>query len=311
MHLADPPPALTQTLLAAARAEKHADARGAVEPPGQGLWSRFLDWMRPIAGHPAFAGAAVLVLVAGTALALWQRDAGKATEPEVAREHAAYEDRAPQSTENVDRARAPVDEVVTGEATPPMAPGGDVADDRAVGDPAAVAVLPETDADKQTMPVRKSGGSKGATRRDSTLLEVQTEKPDAVTIKEEAEGGEDDAESANLDRKATTTATSGMQQPATEPMAIDPAIEEWAKNAHKRLAKLVADGKCPEAGRLGAEIKDRAPEYYASNVANDRAIRACKSYIEGQAKKKADKNYKSRSQANTVDDMDDAAEASH
>jgi hypothetical protein len=203
-----------------------------------------------------------------------------------------------------------------------MAPGGDAADDFAFEDQNAVAVLPETDGDKQAMPMKKSGGAtKGAQRekaaRDKTLLEVQTEKPDAVTIKEEGEAGYDpvasaDSESENLDRKSTTTTTTaGAKQPATEPMAIDPAIEEWAKNAHKRLAKLVADGKCPEAGRLGAEIKDRAPEYYASNVANDRAIRACKSYIEGQAKKKADKNYKSRSQANTVDDMDDAAEASH
>src|SRR5687768_9373187 len=83
MQVADPPPALTQTLLEAARASVHADARGAVEAPNQGLWSRFVEWMRPIAGHPAFAGAAVLVLVAGTASALWLRDAGKATEPEL------------------------------------------------------------------------------------------------------------------------------------------------------------------------------------------------------------------------------------
>src|SRR5688500_8509451 len=128
MHLADPPPSLTQTLLAAARAARPADVRGAVEAPssraaGPGLWTRFVEWMRPIAGHPAFAGAAVLVLVAGTASALWLRDSGKATEPELEREHAAYEQ---ERGDEGDFARTPADEApsATG-ATPPTAPGAD------------------------------------------------------------------------------------------------------------------------------------------------------------------------------------------
>jgi hypothetical protein len=129
-------------------------------------------------------------------------------------------------------------------------------------------------------------------------------KADKLAVAEEE--SEDDAATsrgAKVARqgKAAAGGGSGGFAPAPEPKPADPALEEWAQNAHARLVKLVADGKCPEAGRLGASIKDRAPEYYAANVANDRAIRACKSYIEGQAKKKAEKNYKSRSQSNTID----------
>ena len=55
MPALEPSPLISNVLLSAAREAATQGARGAVEPPQQGLWSRFVEWMRPIAGHPAFA----------------------------------------------------------------------------------------------------------------------------------------------------------------------------------------------------------------------------------------------------------------
>jgi len=134
---------------------------------------------------------------------------------------------------------------------------------------------------------------------------------------QEALDAEDDANMYNRDateKKGGLGAGSGAGGGATgtvgpapsvanvEPKPADPALTEWAQGAHQRLIQLVADGKCPDAGRLGAEIKDKAPEYFAANIANDRRVRQCKQYIETQAKKKADKAYKSRAQHNASGD---------
>lgn len=331
MPAAEPSPAISTILLREAGrlapSPRAAAARESAEE--EGLWSRFLRWARPVAMHPAFAGAAALLLVASTATALWVRDKGGMTEPEAPR--AASPERLDRNQEN-----APV---------PPGAPsamtdtGGD--GDYRVDLDQTVEGKEATGADKQTVfedvrgnrdTVAMGSGGKQApgagrvrkgsgkdTRPEAAgYLEVGPSK-DPVDIKDlpspddgaKAEETKADAFYEGEDDAATSrgakVAKQGVAAPKPEPRPTDPALEEWAKGAHGRLAKLVADGKCPEAGRLGAEIKDRAPEYYAANVANDRAIRACKSYIEGQAKKKAEKNYKSRSQSNTYDEAADSS----
>jgi anti-sigma factor RsiW len=102
---AEPPPSIAATLLAAAAAPRARDlavAAAGAEPGGSppvtaaeppvaeaiegrpGAWARLLAWLRPVALHPAFAGAAALVLVGGAALAMWARD-GETAEPRMAR----------------------------------------------------------------------------------------------------------------------------------------------------------------------------------------------------------------------------------
>ena len=68
----------------------------------------------------------------------------------------------------------------------------------------------------------------------------------------------------------------GAIQPAPPP----PANEAWARDQHARMVRLVNDGRCTEAGQIGAEIARKAPDYYQSAIANDRALRSCKAYVD-------------------------------
>lgn len=333
MPAAEPSPAISTILLREAGrlapSPRAAAARESADDDG--LWARFLRWARPVALHPAFAGAAALILVAGTASALWLRDKGEMTEPEVA---SPAPQRATLPGDDERAEHAPTEPA----AEPAIAPGADgdfrvdldqggsgkdVGGAEGLSDRSVAGGL--RGRDQVAMPADGKKGGKGtgkamgkAKRPEAAgYLELDSKAP--VDIKDLPAGGEiakaeeekrDDsileAEDDAVTSRGAKVAKQGQAAPKPEPKPANPALEEWAKGAHSRLAKLVADGKCPEAGRLGAEIKDRAPEYYAANVANDRAIRACKSYIEGQAKKKAEKNYKSRSQSNTVDEAADS-----
>jgi hypothetical protein len=331
MPSAEPSPAISSILLREAGrlapSPKAAAARESAEEDG--LWTRFLRWARPVAMHPAFAGAAALILVAGTASALWLRDKGEVTEPEVA----SPAERTTIQGDDKHAEHAPT----APPAEPAMVPGAQAEGDFRVDldqggsgkDVGGAEGMPDRNmagelrgrdtvampADGKKAVAKGTGKSKGKERRPEAAGYLELDSKEPVDIKDLPAGGEtakaeeqkrDDsileAEDDAVTSRGAKVAKQGQTAPKPEPKPTSPALEEWAKGAHSRLAKLVADGKCPEAGRLGAEIKDRAPEYYAANVANDRAIRACKSYIEGQAKKKAEKNYKSRSQSNTYDD---------
>ena len=335
MTPAEPPPSISALLLQeAARRGPHPSAAAATEPAGAGWWSRFVDKLRAVGMNPAFAGAAALVLVGGTAAALYLRNPAT-SEPTIHEPRASAQgeraEQAPGATPPADPAPA-----LTAAAEPEGETEGyraDLADE-------AVAAVPPADreadgkADKNA-PAPRTRTS--APARDYVEVEKKKEavaikdapqkKPQAFALEESADGAGDDraatrapaksaargaggeAVAADLDVAGTAPPppppSAGATEPSSEPKAVDPKLEQWAKTEHARLAKLVAAGKCPEAGRIGAELKHRAPEYYAQHVANDRAIRSCKSYIEDQARKKAAKDYKSRSQTNSVESADD------
>jgi hypothetical protein len=322
MPAAEPPQAISAVLLQAAARQAPA-RRAAVEPERPGLWTRFVEGLRSFAMNPALAGAAALLLVGGAATVLVVRSGGKADEPmkeakqegAVARNDDRVEDGAfryhaesppeppaPAATGtldlkeslNADLDQQPLDRGGSDEARTTVADKRDnlaMAPERAAGGKAA-----------KPKPT-KGGDIAGSGYASIDATDVAPPVKDPFT---DAEGDADDDSTGEETKAAEGRARGAAKATAQAPeppsdKATDPALEEWAKREHGRLVKLVRDGKCPEAGRLGAEIKDRAPEYYAAHVANDRAIRSCKQYIEGQAKKKADKAYKSRSQGNTVD----------
>ena len=82
----------------------------------------------------------------------------------------------------------------------------------------------------------------------------------------------------------------------------------WARDQHARMVRLVAAGKCNDAGVVGAEIARKAPEYYQANVSNDRAVRACRSYVERARRAKQQEEMKSRA-SRSNDARLDAAES--
>ncbi len=299
------------------------------------LWSRFLTWMRPLTMNPALAGAAAILLVGGTVTALYVRGGGSPHEPVRSEVHASAPSGAADSREG---APPPAFAAGSGAAAPAADPApttdGYVAgldkpvmqeqklDERAKAELDRATRKDSANVDKggllATPPqgeprAAKAAGGQGkpAPTTGGIAVEVRDVAPDVKDAYPTRDGDgvvDDDSveeESVAADEVAAARGAGATTARAPEPAAVDPALEEWAKGAHARLVKLVEARKCPEAGRLGAEIKDRAPDYYAARVANDRAIRSCKSYIEGQSKKKAEKDYKSRSQRNTVDAADE------
>jgi hypothetical protein len=66
------------------------------------------------------------------------------------------------------------------------------------------------------------------------------------------------------------------------------ALETWARDQHTRMVKLVNQGKCTDAGAIGADIARKAPDYYQANVANDRQVRSCRSYVDRARRAKSE-----------------------
>jgi hypothetical protein len=81
-------------------------------------------------------------------------------------------------------------------------------------------------------------------------------------------------------------------QGKTGSKAYDPVkaaqLDGWARDQHAKMVKLVNAGKCTDAGTVGAEIARKNPDYYQANVANDRAVRACRSYVDRARRAKAE-----------------------
>jgi len=321
MAPADPPQAVSAILLQEA-ARRRAPTVSATEPAErEGVWERFVAWfrqtVRSLAGHPALAGVAALVLVGGTATALWVRGKGEVTRP----------------TADSTIARAELDKAAPPSSDPSTSAAAGSGSGQAYGSSYEVAGVVTPDprrdgvgADEQGQDAvgdapsdTRAGGTKGAGaargRKPGSELGIAVEgKSDVPAIKELDEEAQLDQELA-ADNASDDTADGerpaagkgsggGVMAPKAEPPPADPKLEQWAQQEHGKLVKLVKEGNCPEAGRVGSDLKSKAPDYYAANVANDRDVRQCKQYIEKQAKKKAEKDYKSRSQGNAYDDAE-------
>ena len=283
----DPPPAVSARLVqeAARRAPRAAES-------GDG-W--FMRLARSLAAHPAMAAAAMLVVVVGVAGTLYmQKGADMA---------------APTSSMVAERDVAPA-------AAPAPAPAaGSAADSPPVV--AVTTPVPGSEngfradlADGKEGRVQKASTNDVPARPSGIVVAHHEAMPkDLDKNAEEATTGGEVA--------STTTATAGdlkqgfakpaAQTPPAAPPAPPPppstvaAIggaagggpaaanakdqhpqegqDAWARDQHARVASLVQGGHCQDAAPLAAEIKTRAPAYYADHVATDRSIKSCMAYI--------------------------------
>jgi hypothetical protein len=64
------------------------------------------------------------------------------------------------------------------------------------------------------------------------------------------------------------------------------ASSDAAKLQHQRVLQLVKANKCKDAAKAAGSLYVSFPDYYAEFVANDRALKACKPYIDSERKKK-------------------------
>jgi len=83
-------------------------------------------------------------------------------------------------------------------------------------------------------------------------------------------------------RFATAVAPANKPTLADGKAADDPALVAWAQKQHERVVSLVRSSKCPAAATAATEIYSRAPDYYAANVANDRSVKPCLSYLNSE-----------------------------
>ena len=56
---------------------------------------------------------------------------------------------------------------------------------------------------------------------------------------------------------------------------------------------------CEQAASVALTIEGRAPDYYAQNVANDRAVAGCMAYVSAERAKRADEAAKKAQRVNT------------
>nr|HEX4318373.1 hypothetical protein [Kofleriaceae bacterium] len=83
-----------------------------------------------------------------------------------------------------------------------------------------------------------------------------------------------------------------QQQPHTtapnqERSKSDASLLAWADGRHKELVGYVQANDCAHAVEVALAIEQRAPDYYAQSVANDRAVQGCMSYVAQERARRA------------------------
>ena len=71
---------------------------------------------------------------------------------------------------------------------------------------------------------------------------------------------------------------------------------QWAVSQHATARSYAANGNCSAAAKIALAVANRAPDYFAAEMADDRALKSCKVYIDAERTKDAEKNAKSRAQ---------------
>jgi len=338
MHEAEPAPAISTLLLceAARRAPRRAPAGS-----GGGVLGWLAGLFRPVAAHPALAGALTLAVVVGAAGILHER--GKVdSQPRAV------------STATLDEQTVapPADQPARGETPAAAAPGPKPAESYQVGlldseraaegsGSAAANGLDQGEAGRgntlafdgklgggKDLRLATGTGSSSASSNTRSLhkpapvakkaahhsagyVEVQTREPQIKKLDDDRDISRGhEATKAEVAKSPAPRVSGGLagdavsasppppppaqaQAPAYD-KSKDAALEEWAKVQHARLVGLVRAGKCVEAGQLGSEIAQRAPQYYAAHVEHDRAVRGCKQYIDQDKRKAAKERYKTR-----------------
>jgi hypothetical protein len=272
--VAEPSPAISATLLQAARARA----------PKQGLWARFVAWMSPVTSHPALAAAATLVVVAGAA-ALWMRGGGEVAEPtrgvpEVRRE--MQEQR--KADPDVDRFET------DGVVQPPLEPAKEEA-------PAPAVVAPEKPTRK--VPPRDKGGSAKDEKleREEKVLESKNADKKKVDPVATVTGKVDGKVGGGLAGGESVTAQDQAPPPPPAPEPVTPAddadeealevsgtaqTQEGARSSKdealavtRKARAEAAKNNCTNTTAYGTEVLNLDRAVYDKDFVKDRFIDAC------------------------------------
>jgi len=92
---------------------------------------------------------------------------------------------------------------------------------------------------------------------------------------------------------------------AEDKAADDKALVDWAQKQRDQVLAFVKSNNCRAAANAAIEIYNRAPEYYAANVATDRLIKPCMPYV-NDVRERADRS-RAMKRANAVEAAPPAA----
>lgn len=313
---AEPPGAISARLL------QEAARRAPVRRAPNGLWAFLAGLLRPIAAHPALSAAAVAMMVVGVGTIMTRDGRLEVAQPQIDRPEAPRAEAAAVPAPTADVAPAPppsadpsaeavneglavsLDDVAVARADADRARAG-AATEKALGAATGATTGGGKPLSRPTKEARKGAA------RDQAFLEVDKKDLGSdLAMREEDEGYQGTGQGGAPVGGATSTtslsvadgeavgdsvapaATARPVAPAPDRGAATappppPANEAWARDQHARMVRLVNDGRCTEAGQIGAEIARKAPDYYQSAIANDRALRSCKAYVEQARRAKA------------------------
>jgi hypothetical protein len=295
----DPPPSVSALLVqeAARRAPRS-------EVTGDSWFARFA---RSFMRHPAMAAAAMLVVVVGVAGTLYMKKGDLAAPSSTMHDEASSTVAAGSPPASTVAPMAPTVSSSYGSAstvdTPTAAlasPTGntrvadgisaDVDDKRLALDRARdqseVAKKPAADhAIKQSVEV--------APKRFEPKELAKDDRGNALADDEPAQPAQQEKEQQGYKGKAappvpptsapeTSMATVGTATTGASgggAAANNNAPDQWAADQYERVRSLVVRSRCTDAAAAAAVLEARAPEYYQTNVANDRALKDCRSYI--------------------------------
>ena len=314
----DPPQAISAQLLqeAARRAPrmKHVDAVA-----GGGWFARFFH---AFVAHPAMAAAATLVLVVGVAGSIYlhtgdkgivEPRVGQLAAPAAANREEAADPMNPSGSaigSGTDTVPVALAEDKPREAAQPSRAAGAIGGAAATGKGGAIAM---TESPKLAPARKPEKASPRAAYVETDTGELQPKDLDeaqfakndkkatvrrmepAATIAaapaaQAAPAAMSPASPASHDARALAHAS--MPAPPPPPAQVTKAADSnyaWAKDQHARVAELVKAGRCQEAAPLAVAIKSRAPDYYNSFVATDRALKPCMQYVTEAADREAEK----------------------
>jgi hypothetical protein len=304
----DPPPAVSALLVQeAARRAPRSEAT-----VGDSWFARFT---RSFMSHPAMAAAAMLVVVVSVAGTLYMKKGDLAAPSPTVRETATSAvaegsaSAAAQTAVNGYAYDTPSTASYAGPTGTTTAAGNtkivdgisaDVDDKRLAfdrgRDQQAVAKAPTAEhAIKQGIEVApKRFEPKDLEKADSGAL-ADNDPAQQPAKEQQGYKGKAAPPPAPTSTPQTAMATVGASSGAGGDAANDQKSDPWAGEQHERVKSLVARGRCTDAANAAAEIQARSPDYYATNIANDRALKQCASYIANAVEKQEETRAKAAS----------------
>jgi len=166
-------------------------------------------------------------------------------------------------------------------------------------DPAAVASITSSNGAKSKAPTKAV--LRSAPGRAPSAAPSLQPPPPPVAAAEPPSIQRDNRRQAD---KSMVTAVDA--KPAEEKTSEDKALAAWAQKQREQVLAFVKSNNCRAAANAAVAIYNRAPDYYATNIATDRSIKPCIAYVNNE-REREDRSRAALKRANATDTPAQAA----